>query len=309
METQRILVVDDSISIVNSLSKILEISGFIVDPAYNGSDALRKLSATNYDLVICDIEMPGITGLDFLERVRKNYGNKIDVILMTGFLDQDYFIRAIRLGASDFVRKPINAQLIIRSIKTILDRKREQNDFTDFYRHLDMTSLNFVIDPKNFSKFSISKVFNVFLVSNFNFCQNTLNELLICIDEMIYNAYIHGTLKLNIDERFIDRESFGKLIGERLRDPEIAARRIRFSISIDQVKNAISLEVEDDGEGFDHEAWVKRVQQDQSLNIDEHGRGISLLYHLSDELTFEDGGRRIRVTKNLNDGLFKPLTD
>ncbi len=301
--------VDDSISIVNSLSKILEVSGFVVDPAYNGSDALRKLSATNYDLVICDIEMPGITGLDFLERVRNNYGNSIDVILMTGFLDQDYFIRAIRLGASDFIRKPINAQLIIRSIKTILDRKREQNDFSDFYRHLDVTSLNFVIDPKNFSKFSISKVFNVFLANNFRFSQNILNELLICIDEMIYNAFIHGTLKLNIDERFIDRVSFQKLISDRLNDPLIAEKRIRFSISIDQIGNNIILEVEDDGDGFDHKAWIDRVKADESLNIDEHGRGISLLYHLSDELIFEDGGRKIRLAKKLDAGLYHIQAD
>lgn len=294
--------VDDSISIVESLSKILQLSGYQVDPAYNGSDALRKLGKRNYDLVICDIEMPGITGLDFLGKVRKDYGNSIDVILMTGFLDQDYFIRAIRLGAADFIRKPINAQLIIRSIRSILDRKREQNDFSDFYRHLDITNLSFVIDPKNFSKFSISKVFNLFLVNNFRLSQNLLNELLICIDEMIYNAFIHGTLKLSVSERFTDSSSFQKLIEKKLQDPLISGKRIRFGITIDQNIGYISLEVEDDGEGFDHESWIKRVSTEQSLNIDEHGRGISLLYHLSDRVEFSMGGRKIRISKRINDG-------
>lgn len=305
MEGQKILIVDDSISIVNSLCKILEVSGYETQPAYSGSEALRKLNAQNYDLVICDIEMPGITGLDFLDKVRKTFGKSIDVILMTGYLEQDYFIRAIRLGAADFIRKPVNAQLIIRSIQTIFERKREQSDYSDFYRHLDLTNLNFVIDPKNFSKFSISKVFNFFLMNNFRFNQNVMNELLICIDEMIYNAFIHGILKLNVNERFMDSTNFQKLIATRLTDPEICDKRIRFSISIDQIINRIVMEVEDDGEGFDHESWLKRVQTDDTLNIDEHGRGISLLYHLSDEMEFANGGRKLRICKKLEESRSK----
>ncbi len=248
--------------------------------------------------------MPGITGLDFLSRVRKDYGSSIDVILMTGFLDQDYFIRAIRLGASDFIRKPINAQLILHSIQSIIERKKEQSDFSDFYQYLDTTKLSFIIDPKNFSKFSISKMFNVFLLNNFRFNQHFMNELLICIDEMIYNAFIHGTLKLKVDERFIGSEDFNKLIDDKLQDPDVKRKKIRFSINIDRKDQVVQLEVEDDGEGFDHAGWVERVRTDQTLNIDEHGRGISLLYHLSDQLEFDKGGRTIRVTKKIADAKF-----
>ena len=80
----RILVVDDSIAIVNSLQSILSISGYNVDSSFNGSDALRKIYKNEYDLVICDIEMPGLSGLEFLGRVRQDFDRSLDVILMTG---------------------------------------------------------------------------------------------------------------------------------------------------------------------------------------------------------------------------------
>ncbi|MDZ4122202.1 MAG: ATP-binding protein, partial [Candidatus Cloacimonadaceae bacterium] len=111
----------------------------------------------------------------------------------------------------------------------------------------------------------------------------------------------HGTLHLKVAERFMDTASFQKLIASKLLEPGIAKKRIRFSISIDREASSISLAVEDDGNGFDHEAWIKRVQTDQTLNIDEHGRGISLLYHLSDQLEFSNGGRHLRVTKKIDD--------
>lgn len=298
-EQTRILIVDDSLSIVNSLSKILEISGYRTEVAYNGSDALRKIQAENYDLIICDIEMPGITGLDFLDRVRNEYDRDLDVILMTGFLDQEYFIRAIRLGASDFIRKPIDSNHIIRSIKTIMDRKRSKYDLADFYQNLDSACMSFVIDPLHFSKFSLSKVFNLFLMRNFKFNPNLLNELLIIIDEMVYNAFIHGTLNLSYEERLLEHCKLQELISQKLAHPEIGNRRISFEMSIDQVRDTVTIAVSDQGKGFDYHTWLARVQDEEHLNVDEHGRGISLLYHLTDSVEFSDGSRRVQITKSI----------
>lgn len=299
-EPSRILIVDDSQSIVNSLSKILQISGYITDTAFNGSDALRKISSENYDLIICDIEMPGVTGLDFLERIRSNFESDVDVILMTGYLDQDYFIRAIRLGAADFIRKPIDAKQIIFSIQGILDRRRTKNSLSNFFLALDSTEISFTIDPLHFTKFSLSKVFNGFFIHNFQLSQNVLNELLIIIDEMVYNAFIHGTLKLNHQERQFDHGKMQELIKNKLKDPEIMNKRISFRLSVNQLENLIRISVEDQGEGFDYQGWLQRVQTEPQLNIEEHGRGISLLYHLTDQVEFSDGGRKISVTKKVS---------
>ncbi len=291
--------VDDSIAIVNSLSTILKVSGYEVDSAFNGSDALRRIHSGEYDIIICDIEMPGITGLDLLGKVRRDYDRELDVILMTGYLDHDYFIEAIRLGASDFIRKPVDTKQIIRSIHGLLERKRTRNDFSDFYQNTELAQFQFVIDPKRFSKFAVSKVFNAYLRQSFQLNHNLLNELLICVDEMIYNAFIHGTLGLSISERMLDHNGMQQIIAERLSRPEIAAKRLRFEFCIDHQAHTIKIAVEDDGPGFDYEEWLKRVVEEPKLNLDEHGRGISMLYHLADTLEFSKGGRRVSVSKKI----------
>ncbi|MDY0152292.1 MAG: response regulator [Candidatus Cloacimonas sp.] len=299
MKQARILVVDDSIAIVNSLCAILKVSGFEVDSAFNASEALRKIHSKDYDLVICDIEMPGITGLDFLGRVRKDFDRELEVILMTGFLDHDYFIEAIRLGASDFIRKPIDSKQIIRSIQNILERKHKRNDSNEFYKYLDSTEISFALNPANFSKFAISKVFNSLLLQNFHLNRITLNEVLICVDEMIYNAFIHGTLQLTVAERIMDHVSLREIIDSRLQDPKIKAKRLRFSLSIDHLNESITVCVDDDGDGFDYQSWMQRVKLEPKLNLEEHGRGISMLYHLSDSMEFSRGGRMVKITKKL----------
>lgn len=294
-----ILIVDDSVSIVNSLGKILELNGYRVDSAFNGSDALRKIRQSEYDVVICDIEMPGITGMDFLERVRRDFDDHLDVILMTGFLDQEYFIQAIRLGASDFIRKPVESTQILRSIKSILERKRYQLDIGKFFTLLDKATVSFELNPLRFSQFGFSKVFHRFMSQNTSLSKDEISEVLICTDEMIYNAYIHGTLGLSPQERQGDQHTLQQIISERLSHIDIAAKRIRFHYVIDHQNSELTIRVEDDGEGFDHEALMEQFRRDPALSMAGHGRGLAVLYHLSDSMEFFDGGRAIQIRKRI----------
>lgn len=295
----KILVVDDSIAIVNSLQSILSISGYNVDSSFNGSDALRKIYKNEYDLVICDIEMPGLSGLEFLGRVRQDFDRSLDVILMTGYLEHDYFIEAIRLGASDFIRKPIDTKQMIHSIQELMFRKRSRDDIMGFYSHLNRASFCYEISAESFTSFAISKVFSSQLRQRFKVNSNVLNELLVCVDEMVYNAFIHGTLGLSVAERALGHDQLQALISEKLQVPEIKSRVLRLSFTVDNLENVIEISVEDEGPGFDHVSWLKQVQKEQILDIQEHGRGLSLLYHLSDTLTFDKGGRFVSITKSL----------
>ena len=295
----RILVVDDSSSLVLSLAELLKYNGFEVETSLSGTEALHKIETEDYDLVICDIEMPGMSGLEFLSHVRKDYEKEIDVILMTGYEDKEYFIEAIRNGAADFIRKPIDSKQMMRSIQTILNRKKRRNDFSEFYNNLEKAEFHFELDPRNFSKFAVSEVFHKFLRQNFDLTHNALNEILICVDEMVYNAYIHGTLGLNVQERVMDHNALQKIINERLQQPEIASKRICFHFSICHKTQTIKITVEDDGPGFDYENWIKKVTNEHKLNLDENGRGIAMLYYLSDKLEFEKEGRTVTISKKL----------
>lgn len=294
-----VLVVDDSIAIVNSLQAILGISGYRVDTAYSGSDALRKIHQNEYDLVICDIEMPGLTGLDFLSKVREEFDRNLDVILMTGYLEHDYFIEAIRLGASDFIRKPIDTKQMINSIRELIFRKRSRDDKAEFYSHLGKASFCFEMPAKDFSKFAISKVFSAYMRNYFKLKPKVLNELLICVDEMVYNAYIHGTLGLSVEERALAHDALQEVICRKMQNPEISNRKVCFGFDVDNKNQIIEIFVEDEGEGFNYSPWLESIKNEQLIDIEGHGRGIAMLFHLSDELSFSASGNVVRIKKSI----------
>lgn len=299
-EGKRLLVVDDSIVIVESLESILKLSGYSVDTAYSGSEALRKIQNNDYDLAICDIEMPGLSGLEFLSKVKKDYDSELDVILMTGYLERDYFINAIRLGASDFIRKPIDTKQLINSIRELMFRKSERQDFVDFYSNLENASFKFEMSAKGFSKYGVSKVFHTYLRHYFRTNPKVMNELLICLDEMVYNAYIHGSLKLTLQERNLCHEELRAVIDGKLAKDKIANKKVMLQFDIDNKNNMIEIRVSDEGDGFDYKNWMERIKDEPFLDIESHGRGLSLLYHLCESLHFEDGGSTVIVKKNLN---------
>jgi len=125
MDTKNILVVDDEEVICNSLRKILTRKDYLVETALNADDALEKIQHKNFDLVITDIMMPGLDGIDFLKYIKDNYP-EIDVMMITGFPSIESTVRSIKLGAFDYIQKPFTPQEILgRMIKVTEFRERK----------------------------------------------------------------------------------------------------------------------------------------------------------------------------------------
>lgn len=101
----KILVVDDEASIRLSLEESLKKAGYKTASAETGADALVLVKSDNFDLVITDLKMPGVTGLELLEALR-NQSNETPVIMMTAYGDVSTAVEAMRLGAYNFIQKP-----------------------------------------------------------------------------------------------------------------------------------------------------------------------------------------------------------
>ena len=104
-----VLVVDDEKTVCNSCRKILTQEGYNVDVALSGEEALSKVKANGFDVVITDWKMPEIDGLELARRI-KSENPDIAVILITGYPSLDTSIEAIRSGVSDYVPKPFTPQ-------------------------------------------------------------------------------------------------------------------------------------------------------------------------------------------------------
>ena len=105
----RILLAEDERSLSSALVTILKYNTFSVDACFDGLEALSFLNVNNYDLVILDIMMPKLNGLDVLKKIRSD-NNKVPVLLLTAKSEIDDKVLGLDLGADDYLTKPFNTK-------------------------------------------------------------------------------------------------------------------------------------------------------------------------------------------------------
>jgi two-component system nitrogen regulation response regulator NtrX len=116
-----ILVIDDERSIRNTLKEILEYEKFTVDLAEHGAEGLEKYKSGSYDIVLCDIKMPEMDGLEVLEKIFEE-GSEAQVIMISGHGNIDNAVEAIKKGAFDFIEKPLDLNRLLITIRNALDK-------------------------------------------------------------------------------------------------------------------------------------------------------------------------------------------
>jgi two-component system phosphate regulon response regulator OmpR len=121
MSQHHILVIDDDERLRDLLRRFLEESGFRVTDAGNASEARQILSGIMFDLLIIDIMMPGETGLEFLQELRKK--DNVPALFLTAMSETEHRIEGLETGADDYMSKPFEPRELVLRIKRILERK------------------------------------------------------------------------------------------------------------------------------------------------------------------------------------------
>ena len=116
-----ILVIDDERSIRNTLKEILEYEKFKVELAENGIEGLETYKKGQFDIVLCDIKMPEMDGLEVLEKISEEEGDG-QVIMISGHGNIDNAVEAIKKGAFDFIEKPLDLNRLLITIRNALDK-------------------------------------------------------------------------------------------------------------------------------------------------------------------------------------------
>ncbi len=119
-DTKYILVVDDEPEIRQSLKIILDDCGYVSSIASTGKQALQKFDEEQFDLVITDIRMPEMGGLDVIEQLRKK-GHDVPILIITAYVYKEMAVRAMQLGASGYLLKPIDFDELISQVEMLLD--------------------------------------------------------------------------------------------------------------------------------------------------------------------------------------------
>ena len=120
----KILIIEDEISIRRVLKKIIseESKTYEVDEAEDGFEGIEMIQNNEYDLILCDIKMPKVDGIEVLEKVRK-IKPEIPVVMISGHGDLDIAVQTMKLGAFDYISKPPDLNRLLNTVRNALDRK------------------------------------------------------------------------------------------------------------------------------------------------------------------------------------------
>jgi len=125
---KRILAIDDDPSMRVLVARILARAGCVVEVAAEGGEGLARMRASPPDLVLCDVQMPGMDGFRTLEMMRADSATaSLPCVLLTSLGDRDSVRRGMRLGADDFLSKPVHADELIESVAGALDKRRRMS--------------------------------------------------------------------------------------------------------------------------------------------------------------------------------------
>lgn len=109
---KNILIIDDEELITKSLIKLLRSQGYAASIALDGTEAMRKIKSEDFDLIICDVRMPGIDGIETIKQIRsyleKSDKKSIPEVLITGYADAEKYESAIDLEVTDYLYKPFD---------------------------------------------------------------------------------------------------------------------------------------------------------------------------------------------------------
>jgi len=145
MITEKILVVDDESTICDSVKKILSRKGYEVEKTLNATDAIEKIKKGKFDILITDLMMPQVSGMELLELVKKYYP-EIDVLVITGYATIDSAVQATKLGALDYIQKPFTPNELTDRVQKALELRKNKNKVEDELEKNGSKKVNDIMD-------------------------------------------------------------------------------------------------------------------------------------------------------------------
>src|SRR5262245_11392656 len=131
----KILVIDDEVDIREGLELLLTTEGYLAETAQNGTEGLQRLSTNSYDLVLLDLMMPDISGMEVLEEVRRR-DRETPIFMITAYGSVEAAVSALKLGANDYFSKPWDNEKLIIEIDRMIARRDLERENTQLKRAL-----------------------------------------------------------------------------------------------------------------------------------------------------------------------------
>src|SRR3954453_13842831 len=288
----RILVVDDHRSQAEEFGVLLRSAGCDVTLAGNGREAMDLLVGDIPDIVLTDLDMPVMDGLELVQAIRRDYP-ALPVILMTAMGSEDVAAKALHRGAASYVRKRSLAREVVRTVGSVLAVAQALPQQERVLDCLTDDQLGFVLD--NDPALVPAVLGHLELVASLLHPRDRTERMRvgIALHEALLNAIQHGNLELNSDLREENEGVFRDLGEERRRRSPYRERRVHVRATLSR-SEAVYV-VEDEGPGFDP-ATIPDPTDPANLER-VGGRGLMLIRPFMDEVSHNDKGNSITLRK------------
>lgn len=287
-----ILIVDDSEVDRLLMDGLLKRSiGFEVIWAENGRQAIERFKDWNIDLVITDLQMPEVDGLELVRVVRKSHP-QVPIVLTTGKGSEDIAAQALNEGAAGYVPKSHLSTMLVPTVRGILNILKSQRHYGELLQRADGAQFNFTLnnDPRHFPPL-------------IDFCEKLIRGMVrmdrierlriaIALEHALHNALYRGNLEISgsykfpIGERITD-ESLEFLINDRMNSLPYRDRKIYVQIKL--TRTSFTARIRDEGPGFDPQAAVSWDRCDS--------RGMILMNSFMDEVRYNEQGNEVAIRR------------
>lgn len=291
-----VLLAEDDGNARETLARLIEAEGHGVQAAPDGTVAWEMFQRFEPDLVLSDLHMPGMSGIDLLSHIRR-LGDTCPVIIMTAHGSEEAAQAAIRHGANDYLRKPIEPtelQRVLRRIATVVHSTRHEREVASYTLRAAMTMQipNMVQLVPTLSQYLINHAAP-------HVSSDEQSGLRLGLHELIVNAIEHGNLGITWDEKAhaleAGPEALRQLYFERMADPAMGKRRVTIDYRME--RDWLEWTITDEGKGFDFVKLQNPVEEARLEAV--HGRGIYLARIQFDNVEYLGRGNCVRVRKNL----------
>ena len=207
-----ILIVDDEAMILDLLRNIMATTEFSCDFAEDGQKAMKKISETDFDVVVTDVDMPNMDGIELSKRVKSDF--TADIIVMTGQIQKYQYDEIISIGASDFVEKPFSPREIILRINRVLKERRLKKETELAHKELKQSYIDSIHRLVMASEFKDEDTGD-HIVRIGEYCTllaTQLGEKTEFIEIIHYSAPMHDIGKIGIPDKILLKP--GKLTSE-----------------------------------------------------------------------------------------------
>ncbi|MDC0357654.1 response regulator [Oligoflexia bacterium] len=298
-----VLLADDDVAARQLMETFCAKEGWRCDIAQDGEGALRASSSTAYDIVITDLVMPDIMGIELLKKIREQRPGQAIIVVSGSQRIEDSSEVFREGGALDFIEKPVDFTVLKESVTRILAGRRQKKLEDTLHKYVKAERITYEFLSHELAEAQPALVLAERLFAAGKINLNTKLRMDLAFQEAVANALEHGNLELqsewkhDFDDRGVDK--FSRTKRERLRDSAYSKRKIW--ITVEYVDQTISIAIKDEGKGFGHEqqkgpsSTVARLESTLQL----HGRGVTIITGIMDEVTYADGGSKITMIKRV----------